>query len=298
VVAPGVRRFTVPLPFPSPDHVHVHVLETAEGELLVDTGACGSEARLHEGLTALEAHPDRVLITHGHVDHWGLAVTLADEVLAHPGVLPSLQWGEPDTPETSYGPGAPTHTEMVRVFAAFGALSAGVPVVRAIADGDRLGDWEVMATPGHDAGHVCLFRARDGVLLCGDLLLPGFTPNIQPNVDGSDALADFYGSLERMAQLDVRLVLPAHGEAYTDHRLRTRELRAHHDKRLDELRTELTDGPRSLEGLRGAVFGGHLPSAPYRLLANLETYAHLDHLRRRGEVALAGDGRWTRAAAA
>jgi glyoxylase-like metal-dependent hydrolase (beta-lactamase superfamily II) len=290
--APGVRRFTVPLGFASPDHLHVHVLDTPEGELLVDTGAIGSEDGLRAGLHAVDARPQRVLITHGHVDHWGLAATLVDEVLAHPGVLPTLHWNDPHAPPPEYGPGAPDPAEMLEVFSEFSSLAVGVPEVKAISDGDRLGDWQVLTTPGHDAGHICLYRADDGVLLCGDLLLPGFTPNVQPAADRSDALADFLGSLERMSELDVRLVLPAHGAPYADHRGRARALAHHHAERLERLREALAQGSRDLGGLRDAAFGRAFQSEPDRLMAELETYAHLDHLRRRDEIGLDGTGRW------
>lgn len=289
--APGVDRFTVPLRFPSPDHLHVHVLDTPQGRVLIDTGAVGSEDALRAGLAALGPVPERVLITHAHVDHWGLATTLTDEVLAHPGVLPSLHWDDPTAGE--YGPGAPTRAEMLDIFGTMASLGAGVPVIRELSHGDRLGDWEVLSTPGHDAGHICLYREADGILLCGDLLLPGFTPNVQPSTDGADALENFLASLQRMAALEVSLVLPAHGDAYTDHRGRARELAAHHEKRLGQLVAALADGPRSLGELRSAVFGATFAFAPDRLLADLETYAHLDHLRRRGLVTLEPDGRWS-----
>lgn len=290
--APGVRRFTIPLAFASPDHLHVHVLATPDGDVVVDTGLVGSEAALQAGLAAAGAEPAHVLLTHGHVDHWGLATTLAADVLAHPGVIPSIEWDAATADETPYGPGAPTMTEMRTVFGWMSGLAAGQPRVRPLADGDQVGDWEVVATPGHDPGHICLFRAADGVLLCGDLLLPGFTPNVQPTFEGTDALAEFLASLERVAALDVRLVLPAHGEPYRDHRRRARELAAHHARRLDALRADLAAGPRTLGESRSAVFGDAFTLEADRLLADLETYAHLDHLRRRGVVAFA-DGGWT-----
>jgi glyoxylase-like metal-dependent hydrolase (beta-lactamase superfamily II) len=289
--APGVHRFTVPLAMPSPDHLNIHVLDTPDGPVLVDCGAVGSESGLRAGLDALGAHPDRLLITHAHLDHWGLATTIADRVLAHPGVLETFVLiGGGSVAQGSAGSASPA--PMTDAFAGFLDLMAGIPEVDPIQDGDRIGDWEVLWTPGHDPGHVCLYRATDGVLLCGDLLLPGFTPNVQPSPNGSDALADFLGSLERVGSLPVSLVLPAHGEPYSDASGRAAELMAHHAERLDTLLAALRGGTRSLRDLRDATFSVRNRPRADRMLAAMETYAHLDHLRNQGRAHLRPDGQW------
>jgi glyoxylase-like metal-dependent hydrolase (beta-lactamase superfamily II) len=290
--APGVMRFTVPLAMPSPDHVHIHVLDTPDGPLLVDTGAIGSQDALSAGLAALGVTPSQVLITHAHIDHWGLATTLTDTVLAHPGVLPSLRFATDGAgPELARAwPGA---EKMAAVFAAFTDMASGVPAIDELHDGQVIGDWQVHWTPGHDPGHICLFRPADGVLICGDLLLPGYTPNIQPGFDGADALADFLGSLQRMAALPNTLVLPAHGEPYGDAQARADELAAHHGRRLEQLQAAMRAGVHDLRALSDRVFGADLQAPADRMLARMETYAHLDHLRRRGLASGDADGRWT-----
>lgn len=290
--ARGIQRFTVPLALPSPDHLHVHLLDTAAGTLLVDCGARGSEDALHAGLRAAGGDPELVLITHGHVDHWGLASSLSDRVLAHPGVRSSLRFAADGSGPAGIE-GWPDAREMIEAFAGFGELITGVPEVEPIADGDRIGDWTVLWTPGHDPGHVCLYRDSDGVLLCGDLLLPGFTPNIQPSLDDSDALAEFFVSLDRVATLPVSLVLPAHGAPYTDAAGRARELRAHHLARLDVLRRALRDGLTEIAQLRAAAFGSKLTTRGDLILAAMETYAHLEHLRRLGDANVDTHQRWT-----
>jgi glyoxylase-like metal-dependent hydrolase (beta-lactamase superfamily II) len=293
--APGVSRFTVPLAFPSPDHLHVHVLDTPDGKLLVDCGARGSEAALRAGLKALGVQPGRLLITHAHIDHWGIATTVADRVLAHPGVLHGFGFfatGEADGPHDD----SAFRAAMDSAFAGLSEMVAGVPEVEPLHDGERIGDWEVLWTPGHDPGHVCLFRAQDGVLLCGDVLLPGYTPNIQPASDGSDALADFLASLERLAALPIKLVLPSHGEPYADASTRARELLDHHQQRLESLREAMRSGSSSLRELRNATFRLEHRDRGDRMLAALETFAHLEHLRHNGEARMSQEGNWSLAA--
>jgi glyoxylase-like metal-dependent hydrolase (beta-lactamase superfamily II) len=289
--APGVRRFTVPLALPSPDHLHVHVLDTPDGDLVVDCGAVGSEDAFRAGIAALGARPERLLITHAHIDHWGLATTVLDEVLAHPGVLNTFDFmaGAADRQNDA----RTAQARMAEAFTGLFDLMTGIPNVEPINDGDRIGDWEVLWTPGHDPGHICLFRESDGVLLCGDVLLPGFTPNVQPAADGSDALADFLASIERVGALPVTLVLPAHGEPYTDAAGRGQELLRHHRVRLDQLRTAMRSGATTLRDLRDATFSVGDSDRGDRMLAAMETFAHLEHLRHHGEAQMSPEGNWS-----
>lgn len=290
--AAGVTRFTVPLAMSSPDHLHVHLLEMPGGALLIDCGARGSEEALEAGLDAAGGRVERVLITHAHVDHWGLATTLVDEVMAHPGVESSLRFASEGPPKDTR-PGWPDSEQMSRAFAGFERMISGVPAVAPIADGDRIGDWQVLWTPGHDPGHVCLYRQSDGVLLCGDLLLPGFTPNIQPDPSGRDALGDFLASLDRVAALSIALVLPAHGVPYSDAAARARELRSHHAERLDLLYEALLGGRRTLGDLCAAAFSADYAGDADRMLALMETYAHLEYLRLRGAARVDDEGAWS-----
>jgi len=290
--APGILRFTVPLAIHSPDHLHVHVLDTPEGQVIIDCGARGSEAALQAGLNGIGTDPRRVLITHGHVDHWGLATALTDRVLAHPGVQASLRFAS-EGPPRHRPAGWPDQDELVRAFSGFSKLIAGVPEIDPVHDGDRFGDWEVIWTPGHDPGHICLYRAGDGILLCGDLLLPGYTPNIQPAPDGTDALAQFLASLDHVAALPITLVLPAHGPAYTDAAERAQQLKAHHRARLDTIRDALTNGSSTLGQLTAAAFTANHAEPADKMLARMETYAHLEHLRQQREVRVDEHGKWS-----
>ncbi len=293
--APGVRRLTLALELPSPDHIHCYLLELPGGEaLLVDTGMAGTAAQLREALEDEGVRSPRVLITHGHIDHWGAAAEIADTVLAHDGVRPSLAYasGNRMPSPQNWPPGLPGPEEMERAFGRFRSLVSGVPEVEPIADGDRIAEWEVVWTPGHDPGHVCLYRAQDGVLVTGDLLLPGYTPNIQPPMEGEgDAVAQFLSSLRRVAELRIGLVLPAHGEPYADARGRARELIEHHERRLAELTGRLDADGAAVPELTEVLFD-ELSASEDRMLGSLETIAHLEHLRRRGLACPGPDGRW------
>lgn len=286
--APGVIRFSVPLALESPDTLNCHVIEAPDGPLLVDCGTAGSERAVAGALAAAGITPAGVLVTHGHIDHWGCATVFSEAVSAHPEVEMSMRFAREGV-DADYGLEDAERRAMEEAFGGFRKLITGVPEILPLADGQRLGDWEVLWTPGHDPGHICLWRASDGVLLCGDLLLPGLTPNIQPAPGHTDTLQEFFDSLERVAALPVRLVLPAHGSPYEAARQRADELRAHHRQRLAEIIALITDEVRSVEEIAVRVFGDQLDPGD-RMLAAMETQAHLSHLELGGRAALGSDG--------
>lgn len=295
--ADGVTRITIPLALRAPDHISCYVLRLAGGDLLVDTGMRGSEQALDAGLAEAGANPQRVLVTHGHIDHWGLATRFADSVLAHPGCRSSFAFAADvgEGASAADDEGLPGRAEMERVFARYRSMVSGVPDRDDLADGDVIDGWRVLWTPGHAPGHVCLLREADGVLLAGDHLLPGFTPNVQPSPERQDALADFLSSLDRVAGMDISLVLPSHGEPYRDAAGRANELRSHHEKRLCQLEEALAGGPRPLRTLTEEIFGD-LVTGEDRMLADMETYAHLEYLRLRDRADRDETGAWARAA--
>lgn len=296
--APGVLRFTIALPISSPDHLNVHLIDVDGRWVLVDPGPVDREGIVAATLTNAGIEPEHVLITHGHVDHWGGASELTETVLAHAACRQSFQLAMDFTRGAPMGDATPTGPRPVagdgfeNAFRGFRKLISGVPAVQELADGDRLGDWEVLWTPGHEPAHICLWRLSDRLLLCGDLLLPDFTPNVQPAFDGSDALADFLASLLRAGDLHPALVLPSHGAPYADGHARAAALVRHHEVRLDRLRAALEHDAVPLAELSDRIFGARATTAADRMLAQMETWAHLDHLRRRGEADAGDDEVW------
>src|SRR5262249_16732492 len=96
--------------------------------------------------------------------------------------------------------------------------------------------FRVIWTPGHSAGHICLFDARHKVLLSGDHVLAHVTPSAGLHVrTTSNPLADYLDSLRLIGKLEAELILPGHGEPFTGLPERTGELLMHHRRRLDEV---------------------------------------------------------------
>ncbi|MEP6936942.1 MAG: MBL fold metallo-hydrolase [Chthoniobacterales bacterium] len=143
------------------------------GWTMIDAGLPGRADEIAEAAAArfgTDSRPEAIVLTHGHFDHAGSALNLAERwdvpIYAHPLELPYL------TGVSSYPPPDPT------VGGAIAFLSRFMPS-RARDFGSRIRPlqphgvpgapgWEWLATPGHSPGHVSLFRPADRVLLAGD----------------------------------------------------------------------------------------------------------------------------------
>jgi glyoxylase-like metal-dependent hydrolase (beta-lactamase superfamily II) len=111
-------------------------------------------------------------------------------------------------------------------------------------------------------------------------------PTITPHVPGLSPLADPLGSyLESLQGLrrlgDVSMVLPAHGHPFTDLPGRIDQIVAHHDGRLAELQRISADlGTATVMDFSKELFR----QAVWGMMAESETYAHLEYLRLRGKA--------------
>ena len=141
----------------------------------------------------------------------------------------------------------------------------------------------VLHTPGHTADHFCLHDPDTGTLLAGDHVLPTITPHISGLSPSRDPLASFFYSLDRVAEIaGVATVLPAHGHPFTGLRARTEAIKRHHHERLDRVK-EISREIGRAASVR--EFSEHLfHPRSWGSMAESETYAHLEHLRLRGEA--------------
>ena len=148
-------------------------------------------------------------------------------------------------------------------------------------------DWVAVHTPGHTPDHLCLFDPEHGVMLSGDHVLPTITPHIGGLGDTDDALDDYLRSLQRVAVLQgVTVVLPAHGDPFTDLAGRVGEIGLHHEERLQKLvdSASALGRPATVAELMRFLFS----ERSWGSMAESETYAHLEHLRRAGRA----DAEW------
>ncbi len=322
-VASGVLRMQLPVTMPGLGHVNAYAVEDGRGVAIVDPGMPGPITWRALGRRLADAgiaprHVHTVVISHSHPDHYGSARRLAEaaraEIVTHaafrawwsaphrhdlttageeddgdapPAGTPGVPWGR-TTPwgGSTYRP--PLRRRLAyRLFRSRAARRFAPPEpTRRVADGEVLAlggrEWVALHTPGHTADHLCLFDPAEGVLLSGDHVLPTITPHISGIGTGDDPLSDFLASLERVAGLGaVRTVLPAHGHPFGDLAARVSEIVAHHEDRLGRLRRASRElGPATVSELAQQVFSRR----SWGSMAESETYAHLEHLRRLGDA--------------
>ena len=300
-IAPGLHWAVMPLPFRL-NHVNIWLLEEDDGWTVIDTG-CATQAitEAWEALFAgsMRAKPARRLIaTHGHVDHVGLASWLVDRFEAdYVSTFAEWIWSRVshvrDIPGANqehrkflarHGFDGALAEQVVKRRGYFMDLSWGIPgAINEIRDGQVISfggrDWRVIVTRGHAHEHASFYCAADNILIAGDHLLPKISPVIMVSemAPRSDPLGDYLASFQQFADIpsDV-LVLPSHGMPYRGLHNRMDQLRAHHLDRLGAC-ADLVTTPKSAFDLSKAMFP-HIDGPENAEFAFGEALAHLNYL--------------------
>jgi len=258
-IRPGLFRVRMPLPF-ALDHINLWLLQDEGGFTLIDTGIATAEVRAawdRLAATVLRDRPPiRLICTHFHPDHMGLAGWLAERWgLETWATLGEWAFGrmlslEEDGPFTAHalafyrgaGFDAGQLAKIEQRGNAYRKRVAPLPAsFRRLHHDDRLciggREWQVIVGRGHSPEHACLYSAEAGILIAGDQVLPKISPNISvwPQEPEADSLALYLDSLPQFARLPAdTLVLPSHHEPFHGLRARLEALAVHHHRRLAE----------------------------------------------------------------
>jgi glyoxylase-like metal-dependent hydrolase (beta-lactamase superfamily II) len=260
VIAPGVRWLRMPLPF-ALNHINLWLLEDGPGWTIVDTGYAMAETKaLWERIFAeqlADLPVTRIIVTHYHPDHIGLAGWLTERWQA-PLWVTEKEWlfarvmslsGEDFAPlNRSFAHRAGLDQAMSELFAdreksyRRGVLSVP-PSFQRLTDGTHIEiggrEWQVIVGEGHAPELASLYCAETGVLIAGDQVLPKISPNIsvQAHEPNGDPLARYLGSLKKLrgAIPPETLVLPSHNLPFFGLHARIDALAAHHAARCDEI---------------------------------------------------------------
>lgn len=306
-VAAGVLWLRLPLPM-TLDHINVWALADGDGWMIVDTGL-RTPASVEAWETAL-AGPlagrpvTRVLCTHMHPDHIGLAGWLCERFDA-PLLMSRLEYvtgrmlvadngPAPEAGAVFYHRAGWTAEQIARWRSGYGMFGKAVaPLPTAydrVREGDRLSiggsDWRVVVGDGHSPEHLCLWREADGVFISGDQILPKISSNISiwPTEPGADPLGDWMASLAKLRALlpDDLLVLPSHGEPFTGVHARLDALTRGHEVALKRLRRTLKTPSRAVD-VFSALFARPVGDGVLGM-ATGEALAHLNYLNDKGQA--------------
>lgn len=318
-IAPGVLWMRLPLPMVL-DHVNIYALDDGNAWTIVDTGMRSKRSiALWERLLAgpLGGRPvARVIATHHHLDHIGMAGWLMQrfdaELLATRTAwlmarMLILDVEERPTPQAvdfwrraGMAPDILEARKAERPFN-FADTCAPLPVgYRRLQQGDTLNaggrDWDVHIGHGHAPEHLTLWSQSCNLVIAGDQILPSISPNIgvYPTEPEADPLAEW---LEACARLTVlarpeHLVLGGHKLPFTGLPLRMRQLAENHHGALARLEAHLAT-PRTAAECFAPLFKRKIDHGTYGL-ALVEAVAHLNHLHHAGRITrrARADGAW------
>jgi glyoxylase-like metal-dependent hydrolase (beta-lactamase superfamily II) len=237
----------IELPFePENSAVNVYLFPSPE-PVLIDAGfnSPSSWAALETALKRYDvqiAQIRRVIITHPHIDHYGLAARIAKRSQAEIWIatlgahffydFPEYWQRRIDYYRQEFLPGAGLPAEMIQATLTWMRLSAtiweAIPLERVVtfsptATLDLGGrSWQVVHTPGHDSRLTCFYQPQIRHLLSSDMLMvPIATPVVEAPPPGQarrPALPAFVQSMERLAAFDIETVHPGHGAPFGNHR--------------------------------------------------------------------------------
>lgn len=319
-VAPGVLWLRFPLPMKL-DHVNVYALDEGDSWTVIDTGF---SSRTSKGLWAqamagpLEGKPiSRVVVTHHHPDHVGLAGWLQSEHGAElvttrtawlMARMLTLDVQDATVPETlaywklsGMDPAKLDQRRTERPFN-FADVVAPMPLgYTRIKQGDTIHvggrSWDVHIGNGHAPEHATFWSRDDNLVIAGDQILPSISPNIgvYATEPMADPIADWLKACERLAPLarEDHLVLGGHKLPFTGLPLRMAHLIENHHSALRRLRAYI-ETPKSASECFAPLFKRTIGDGEYGL-ALVEAVAHLSHLHQTGlatRTLRADDGAW------
>ena len=308
----GIHRLAVPTPF-RVGRINAYLIEDSP-LTLIDSGPNSAKA-LDELEQALAARGHAVediellVISHQHIDHFGLASILARrsgaEVAALDALAPYLsRYGEQADADDSFAEGIMLRhgippevvTALRAVSAGFRAWGSAVEVTRPLADGSelRLRDrtLKVLHRPGHSPSDTVFYDESRSILLAADHLIKHISSNpllarplgAEPDYTGPrpQALVTYIASLAQTRAMELSLVLPGHGPPIVDHAALIDERMRLHRRRAEKIRRLIEAQPRTAHEIAHELWGNVAVTQAYLTLS--EVLGHVDLLLAEGSV--------------
>jgi glyoxylase-like metal-dependent hydrolase (beta-lactamase superfamily II) len=310
--ATGVHRLAIPTPF-MVGRVNAYLIEDSP-LTLIDSGPNSAKAldELEQQLNA-RGHAvediELLVISHQHMDHFGLASILARRSGAEVAALEPLAgylaaYGHETDLDDAFAEGIMLRhgiprevvTALRAVSAGFRAWGSAVQVTSPLSDGSELvlGDrtLRVLHRPGHSPSDTVFHDERRSILLAADHLIAHISSNpllarplgSEPDPDGPrpQALLTYMASLEQTRAMDLDLVLPGHGRPIRDHVALIDGRFRMHDRRAERIHALIVEQPRTAHEIAQELWGNVAVTQAYLTLS--EVLGHVDLLLRDGRA--------------
>ena len=258
---------------------------------------------------------DYCLITHMHLDHIGLVRTLKRKnkkikIIMNDITHQILQW---ETNDENLGELKQQAKEVANMMIKYGLTDDyGKKIVQfftfwprylryqkpdmIVHDGDTiLNDLEIIWTPGHSFGHICVFNKEKKYLFSGDHILSRITPHIgnfivpitlseeYAGYNFENILHHYLKSLDRIDELNAEIIFPAHQEIIFNPHERILAIKEHHRNRLSEISRVIKNNPKTPLEISHIYFGVDLDELN-SYMASSEVLGHLIYLENEGKV--------------
>ena len=312
-VAPGIHQLQIPIPHSPLGHLNAYLIKGRDGWTMIDTGWFTPQSfeSLQTGLKNAGINTTdivTIIITHAHPDHFGLAgkvkqLSPRTELLMHCWEADILEsryvkfadlrdkistllrnHGVPSAEQSVLGSASMSALEYVTITFPDHILYGGEIISTGIYD------LEIIWTPGHSPGHICVYEPQNALLFSGDHILPYITPNVSYHgQSGDNPLGDYISALHKLENLSISRVLPAHEQIFTTFRERINQIIEHHDRRRMQILTVIGKEPNNAWDISSQLTWSiplkwyQFPSFQQRA-AVMETIAHLEYLRWEGKV--------------
>ena len=244
---------------------------------------------------------ERILITHGHIDHYGQAKRLSSlsgaPIYIHPkeyGRIRSILHSLGFLKSILLMNGAPEAlvNEAIRYIESAQKMADPLEEAYFLNEGDAVlfesMRWRTIHCPGHSPGLICFYWPEKKILFSGDHLLKEITPN--PILAVSEygppfhypSLKQYLASLEKIEGLEISLLLPGHGEEVKDVKGLIQKIFAHHQERMEHILAFLSRGEKTAFEIAMDLFPGVPPFEVF--LGISEVVGHLEILREKEMV--------------
>lgn len=311
-VAAGVYWLRLPLPFEL-NHINVWLLDDGDGWTLVDSGVAlpatkaAWERLFNSGLGIKPIR--RLIVTHLHPDHFGLARWLCDRyrvelhateptIRRAARLLRDYETIDPEwLGEFFRANGAADPAALIRFTTGhtYRRIVSGLPehtrLISAemeILIGGR--SWRAILSHGHAEGHLSLYCGEAGILISGDQILPTITSNISlfeddPTLNPLQLYLDCMADFRRLPA--ATLVLPSHGKIFRGLHARIDAIQAAHLDRSAQV-LALCRTPSSVSQVAARLFPQRLDEVN-ACLAFGETFSHLRYLEKQRRLSRVSD---------